>query len=261
MPNSVSIQKKTRTWTTNTFFKDKPLNSFDKNNYTTKISDTRLKKFVHRLSSLEQQLRTMEAKIYLCSEDVRQLNSSGKQFFFFMRIDSITHMEIIESTMETREKLLNEYMSVQKGFENMASEWEIGRAVLESFLNPPSVSTKEEEEEEEEVSPLTEEEESEGKGIVLDSEDVADILNLPLASKASVFEAIAGVVEKNGREKSKMTRKERIEEMRLKRTKETEERSNRLDSQTMVHELKSVLHKRINDLDLEDDTPNSLQDK
>ncbi|KAI7896529.1 Mysoin-binding motif of peroxisomes-domain-containing protein [Mucor mucedo] len=212
----------------------KPLNSFDKNNYTTKISDTRLKKFVHRLSSLEQQLRTMEAKIYLCSEDVRQLNSS-------------------ESTMETRERLLNEYMSVQKGFENMASEWEIGRAVLESFLNPPSsLLTKEEEEEEEQGSPLTEEEELEGKGIVLDSEDVADILNLPLASKASVFEAIAGVVEKNGREKSKMTRRERIEEMRLKRTKETEEKSTRLDSQTMVHELKSVLHKRINDLDLED---------
>lgn len=61
---------------------------------------------------------------------------------------------------------------------------------------------------------------SEGKGIILDSEDVADILNLPLASKASVFEAIAGVVEKNGREKSKMTRKERIEEMRQKRAKE-----------------------------------------
>lgn len=120
--------------------------------------------------------------------------------------------------METREKLFNEYMSVQKGFENMASEWEIGRAVLESFLNPPSTT-----EPEQQVTPLTEqeiEEESEGKGIVLDSEDVADILNLPLASKASVFEAIAGVVEKNGREKSKMTRRERIEEMRLKRTKE-----------------------------------------
>lgn len=120
--------------------------------------------------------------------------------------------------METREKLLNEYMSVQKGFENMASEWEIGRLVLESFLNPPS-----NEPEQEKVTPMTEQEieqESEGKGIVLDSEDVADILNLPLASKASVFEAIAGVVEKNGREKSKMTRKERIEEMRLKRTKE-----------------------------------------
>lgn len=32
-----------------------------------------------------------------------------------------------------------------------------------------------------------------------------------------------------------------------------EEKSTRLDSQTMVHELKSVLYKRINELDLEGD--------
>jgi hypothetical protein len=105
----------------------------------------------------------------------------------------------------------------------MASEWESGRLVLESFLDPPNeverkeeqvVPTKQQAQAEEELSS------SEGKGVILDSEDVADILNLPMASKASVFEAIAGVVEKNGREKSKMSRKERIEEMRAKRAKE-----------------------------------------
>lgn len=58
---------------------DKPVHGFDKKNDTLKIEDARLKKFVHRLSSLEQQLRTMEAKIYLCSEDVRQLNSAGNK--------------------------------------------------------------------------------------------------------------------------------------------------------------------------------------
>jgi hypothetical protein len=110
-------------------------------------------------------------------------------------------------------------MSVQKGFENMASEWESGRIVLDSFLEPPLdlpsspiASPK--------LEPQQPIEESEGKGMILDSEDVADILNLPLASKASVFEAIAGVVEKNGKEKSKKTRRERIEEMRIKRSKE-----------------------------------------
>lgn len=144
----------------------------------------------------------MEAKIYLCSEDVRQLNSS--------------------STEQVREKLLNEYMSVQKGFENMIQEWEHGKVVLESFLNPAVTNNKAQKENLSELEPNQEqeEEETEGKGMILDSEDVADILNLPLASKASVYEAIAGVVEKNGREKSKMTRKERIEEMRVKRTKE-----------------------------------------
>ncbi|KAL7312244.1 hypothetical protein PS15m_008031 [Mucor circinelloides] len=223
----------------------KPMNDFDKKKITSKIEDARLKKFVHQLSSLEQQLRTMEAKIYLCSEDVQHLNSES-------------------STDEVREKLRHEYMSVQRGFENMASEWENGRVVLESYLAPtdvlpsspvasPTLNAAAVEEESME--------ESEGKGIILDAEDVADILNLPLASKASVFEAIAGVVEKNGKEKSKKTRQERIEEMKLKRAKQTEERSARLDSQTMVHELKSVLHKRITELDLEDEQDDHQNEK
>ncbi|KAG1100540.1 hypothetical protein G6F42_017647 [Rhizopus arrhizus] len=146
----------------------------------------------------------------------------------------------------------------------MASEWENGRVVLESYLAPTDVLPS---------SPIAsptlnaaavEEEsmeESEGKGIILDAEDVADILNLPLASKASVFEAIAGVVEKNGKEKAKKTRQERIEEMKLKRAKQTEERSARLDYQTMVHELKSVLHKRITELDLEDEQDDHQNEK
>ena len=206
---------------------DKPVNDFEKRNDTEKISDARLKKFVHQLSSLEQQLRTTEAKIYLCSEDVKSLNSSG----------------------EGREKLVHEYLSIQKGFESMSAEWEQGKRILDSFLNPTPDSVPITEPTE--TLPDNTVEQTEGKGMILDSEDVADILNLPLASKASVFEAIAGVVEKNGREKSKMTRKERIEEMRLKRTKEKTEKSSRLDSQTMVHELKSVLTKRVTELDLE----------
>ncbi|KAI8638721.1 Mysoin-binding motif of peroxisomes-domain-containing protein [Parasitella parasitica] len=215
-----------------------PMKDDDKRRTTLKIEDTRLKKFVHQLSSLEQQLRTMEAKIYLCNEDVQHLNSES-------------------SSDEAREKLRHEYMSVQRGFENMVSEWEDGRVVLESFLAPadlpcspiasPTLNATASASEEPSV------EESEGKGIILDAEDVADILNLPLASKASVFEAIAGVVEKNGKEKSKKTRQERIEEMKLQRSKQNEERSARMDSQTMVHELKSVLYKRITELELDQD--------
>lgn len=115
-------------------------------------------------------------------------------------------------------------MSVQRGFESIASEWENGRAVLESYLTPtdlpsspiasPIFNAVSAADEEQSI------EESEGKGIILDAEDVADILNLPSASRASVFEAIAGVVEKNGKEKFKKTRQERIEEMKLKRSKQ-----------------------------------------
>ncbi|KAI8378547.1 Mysoin-binding motif of peroxisomes-domain-containing protein [Blakeslea trispora] len=217
----------------------KPINSFDKGSLSSKIEDTRLKKFVHRLSSLEQQLRTMEAKIYLCSEDVRQLNAAP------MSQDS------------TKERLLNEYSSVQKGLEEMVLEWQSGKEILEAFLNPPTLEQQKalpkEAEPAESSVPI---EESEGKGMLLDSEDIADILNLPVASKASVFEAIAGVVEKNGKERSIKTRQERIEEMKQRRAKETEEKASRLDSQIMVHELKNVLDRRAVELDLKDSDAN-----
>ncbi|KAG1293097.1 hypothetical protein G6F66_006390 [Rhizopus arrhizus] len=208
----------------------KPINEFDSK--TNKFQDSRLKLFVHRLSSLEQELRTIEAKIYLCNEGVRQLNS--------------------ESTQETKEKLMSDYMTVQKGFENMLLEWENGKEALQSYLELPSeIATREKVVA---AAPAVEEqdiqEETEGKGIILDSEDVADILNLP--SKASVYEAIAGVVEKNGKERPKKSRNERIEEMKVRRAQEAEQRAKRMDSETMVHELKSVLDKRNTDLELQE---------
>ncbi|KAI8883598.1 hypothetical protein K501DRAFT_333274 [Backusella circina FSU 941] len=209
-----------------------PLNQDIKTN--TKLSDARLQKFVHRLASLEQQTRTMEAKLYLCNEGVRELNS--------------------DPSSESHERLLNEYLSVQKAFEDMLVEWELGKSILENYLKPsvlpnsPIESPKMTSQDEQESNI----EETEGKGLLLDSEDVSDILNLPMPAKASVFEAISGVVERNAKEKSKMSRMERIEEMKRKRVKETEEKAKRVDSQTMVHELKSVLNRRITQLDLDD---------
>ncbi|RCH97899.1 hypothetical protein CU097_011623 [Rhizopus azygosporus] len=177
----------------------KPINTFDAK--TSKIMDSRLKLFIHRLSSLEQELRTLEAKVYLCNESVRQLSP--------------------ESAEETKEKLLSDYLSVQKVFQNMLLEWENGKEALQSYLELPSATVAKEETKAVESAQIEEEEiqdESEGKGIILDSEDVADILNLP--SKASVYEAIAGVVEKNGKERPKKSRDERIQEMKLKRAQE-----------------------------------------
>ncbi|KAI8979615.1 Mysoin-binding motif of peroxisomes-domain-containing protein [Mycotypha africana] len=202
-----------------------------------KITDTRTKQFVHRLSSLEQHIRTMEAKLYLCNDNVRQLSSDP-------------------SNDEWKEKLRHDYLSIQQEFQMMTAEWDLGKDTLETFLNPPDTASLAPTEEEKVPPKATTEaslEETEGKGMILDAEDVADILNLPPVAKASVFEAIAGVVEKNGKERSKKTRQERIEEMRMRRAKESEERLANFHSQTMVHELKSVLHRRVTELDLADD--------
>ncbi|KAI9277489.1 Mysoin-binding motif of peroxisomes-domain-containing protein [Sporodiniella umbellata] len=201
----------------------KPLNEF--NGDTSDIEDPSLKTFIHRLGSLEQELRTLEANIYLCNECVQQLDP--------------------EESIENKEKILSDYLTAQKGFEKMLLEWENGKVALESYLELSPTTSPIKQEPRDSLHTLKDDEpqaESEGKGMFLDSEDVADILNLP--SKASVYEAIAGVVERNGKERIKKSRNERIEEMKIKRAQEAEQRSKKMDSDTMVHELKDVLYKR-----------------
>jgi hypothetical protein len=132
---------------------------------------------------------------------------------------------LIDQSAESHERLLKEYLSVQKAFEDMLVEWELGKSILENYLKPstlpnsPVQSPKMKQQDESNI------EETEGKGLLLDSEDVSDILNLPMPAKASVFEAISGVVEKNAKEKSKMSRQERIDQMKKKRVKEVREGS------------------------------------
>lgn len=87
------------------------------------VQDGRLRPFVHRLASLDQQMRTVEAKFYLCNDDIRQLTQQG---------DS-TSLE------ELRERLKREYMSIEQDFNQMIVEWEAGRDALTTFLDPPDL--------------------------------------------------------------------------------------------------------------------------
>lgn len=142
------------------------------------------------MSLLTQELKTIEAKIYLCNENVRQ-----------------------SDTLESKQKVMADYLAVQEGFESMMTEWKNGKEVLQSYLDlSENIELIEQEAtttEEEEL------EESEGKGMVLDSEDVVDILNL--SNDTSVCKAIADVVEKNNNVRNKKSRNEKMEEIKLKR--------------------------------------------
>ncbi|KAG1053530.1 hypothetical protein G6F43_004401 [Rhizopus delemar] len=177
----------------NAEFLDKQLNGFD-----SETQDSGLKPFIHRLSLLTQELKTIEAKIYLCNENVRQ-----------------------SDTLESKQKVMADYLAVQEGFETMMTEWKNGKEVLQSYLDlSENIELIEQEAtttEEEEL------EESEGKGMILDSEDVVDILNL--SNDTSVCKAIADVVEKNNNVRNKKSRNERMEEMKLKRIQEAEEQN------------------------------------
>ncbi|KAI8374130.1 Mysoin-binding motif of peroxisomes-domain-containing protein [Radiomyces spectabilis] len=198
-------------------------------------TDSRLRPFIHRLAIFEQQLRTMEAKIYLCNDDVRQLD---------------------QDSSEVRERLQKEYESIQRDLNQLAVEWEAGHASLLSFLDPslspsPSPSSLTDQEVDDNCAFL--DLDNDKPRTFIDVQDASDYLELPLPAKASVFEAISEVVERNTTERSRKSRAERIAEMRAKREEEAREKTERLYSQTIMHELKDVLDRRVEELDLKTD--------
>ncbi|OAD77636.1 hypothetical protein PHYBLDRAFT_179942 [Phycomyces blakesleeanus NRRL 1555(-)] len=205
------------------------------------VADGRLRQFIHRLSSLDQQIRTFEAKIYLCHDDIRHISAGSA------------------TDDELKNHLLREYQSLQTDMSNIAIEWQMGRDALQQFLEPSNLATPvhspvqtpvKEEDEEDIMMMMTPR--SLDKDLVT-SEDVSDVGHLPLPSKAELFEATADVVEPNTTaERSRKSRQERIADMKLKREEVARVNSTKHDSQTMVHELKTVLDRRVADLDSQD---------
>lgn len=127
---------------------------------------------------------------------------------------------------DLRERLKRDYMSIQQDFNQMVVEWEAGRDALLSFLEPPeldpspssSTSTpvtphKDRDDTSLLPSPATDGQENHQ---VYDAEDSA-VFDLPLPAKASVFEAVAEVVERHEPGRSKMSRAERIAKMKAER--------------------------------------------
>ncbi|KAI9030716.1 Mysoin-binding motif of peroxisomes-domain-containing protein [Phycomyces nitens] len=198
------------------------------------VADGRLRQFIHRLSSLDQQIRTFEAKIYLCHDDIRHISAGST------------------TDDELKSHLLREYQSLHTDMGNIAIEWQMGRDALQQFLEPSNLATPVH-------SPVqTPVKEDMPRGSLdqvndlVTSEDVSDMCHLPLPSKPELFEATADVVEPNTTERSQKSRQERIADMKLKREQVARVNSTKVDSQTMVHELKTVLDRRVADLDSKD---------
>ncbi|KAI9273034.1 Mysoin-binding motif of peroxisomes-domain-containing protein [Phascolomyces articulosus] len=214
------------------------------------VTDTRLKPFLHRLASLDQQMRTLEAKFYLCNDDIRQLTAGN----------NVDNNNNATSSEDLRDRLKKEYMSIQQDFSQMVVEWEAGREALLGFLEPPeldpspssSASSHKEGNNLPYPSPSPSLEAQDGQAQKLfDSEENGGVFDLPLPARASVFEAVAETIERNVNRRPTKSRAERIAEMRAKREEEAREKSTKMDSQRMVHELKNVLDKRASEFDLD----------
>ncbi|KAG0341909.1 hypothetical protein BG004_005861 [Podila humilis] len=209
------------------------------NNSDNTTQDKQAQPFVHRLALLEQHVRGVQAKLYICNEDIRE---------------TIQHDPL---DLEKRRLLESQFDSISQDINMMASEWQQGKTALTNVFEPPVYN----------MLPMLEEnspnpdydaageEDSVFSGTVVDSlEHLEDQHGLKtLASKREeVFEGSTddsfayeyprrGVTGANG---ARMNRAERIQQQKILREQEEAKKERGRDSTRMVHELKDVLGRR-----------------
>ncbi|CAG8648355.1 16959_t:CDS:2 [Racocetra fulgida] len=162
----------------------------------------------NELASIEQHVRGVQAKLYICNEDARKFYET-------------------EVSEDERKHLMNQYESISKDFTYMFQEWEDGKKALKDIMGPTLVDS--------ELSNSRHSIEEDAETLKDENDQDEDLCEKthtidwsrtdePLDVLEQVFEADAEVeVESATRAKSK------------------EVRSN---SERMVHELKDVLIRR-----------------
>ncbi|CAO3576811.1 unnamed protein product [Absidia cylindrospora] len=214
-------------------------------------TDTR--QFIHRLSTLDQHLRTMEARVYLCNDELQKRQRA---------LSKSPNSQTAEEMALEQQQLKMEYMAMEKDIQQLAMEWESGKTALDSLLTPalPVINTND-------MSPAPlptpsmtpTADHDHHPFIVVNAYEASELLDLPLASKPSIYESLDDDLLDNAAtngasaDQPKKSRMERIAEMKQKREQEAKEKSSKLDSQTYVYELKNVLDRRIQELDLAND--------
>ncbi|KAF9578002.1 hypothetical protein BGW38_006450 [Lunasporangiospora selenospora] len=202
--------------------------------------DKRVQPFVHRLASLEQHIRGVQAKIYICNEDIKE---------------AICHDPM---DLEKQRLLELQYESISEDISMMASEWQYGKSALALVMDPSSSKATSH------FNHMMEDDLAEmhgaglpylgeaGMGPVIDSMEQPDDENalLSLTSKREeVFEAsteheLSGMSRGTTATGPKMTRAERIQHQRALREQEEQKKAKTYNSTRMVHELKDVLGRR-----------------
>ncbi|CAH1767199.1 3342_t:CDS:2 [Entrophospora sp. SA101] len=181
------------------------------------INNKKLKSYIQRLASVEQHIRAVQAKLYICNEDACTAKEDEKN------------------------KLLNNYESINKDFTYMFQEWEEGMKALKEVigLTPSDADSSSNQlsldEDAETLRDETDHEENYIKHNV-DWSQIDGPFDVP--EQVFIAEAEPEVSSK------KMTREERIMIQKAKREDEAKAKAARVDSELMVHELKDVLIRR-----------------
>ncbi|CAG8753514.1 11902_t:CDS:10, partial [Racocetra persica] len=193
------------------------------------IPNKQLVTYLHRLASIEQHVRGVQAKLYICNEDARKFYETE---------------EVVVSEDE-RKHLMNQYESISKDFTYMFQEWEDGKKALKDIMGPTLIDS--------ELSNSRHSIEEDAETLKDENDQDEDFCEKthtidwsrtdePLDVLEQVFEADAEVeVESATR---KLTREERITLQKAKRIEEAKSKEVRSNSERMVHELKDVLIRR-----------------
>ncbi|KAG0329283.1 hypothetical protein BGZ99_002833 [Dissophora globulifera] len=218
------------------------------NNNDNSAQDKQLQPFVHRLATLEQHVRGVQAKLFICNEDIKET----------------TQLE--SSDAEKRRLLELQYESISLDISMMATEWQLGKTALAHILEPSVgksmlADDKRSDLHHQQQSQLGQNEDdaddSRILGPIIDSmellEDQQRLMDLA-AKREETWEAStesqlqdalaarkAGLTGPDG---VKMTRAERIQHQRVLREQEELRKERTYDNSKMVNELKDVLGRR-----------------
>ncbi|KAG9296311.1 hypothetical protein G9A89_014903 [Geosiphon pyriformis] len=187
--------------------------------------DKRLRAYLHKLASIEQHIRGIQAKLYLCNEDARK---------------NFEHEGFIDE--RESERLVHQYNSIGRDFTFMTQEWEEGKTALTNMMLDDSSDTD---------TPVnrqsldidmvnldqesTENDENSSERTLFDWSQTHEPLDVP----EQYFETTA-----EPEILQKLTREERIAIQKTKRVEEAKIKIARADSELMVLELKDVLGRR-----------------
>ncbi|CAG8494580.1 11204_t:CDS:2 [Paraglomus occultum] len=204
--------------------------------------DKTLNAFLHKLAAMEQSMRGIQAKLYICNEDTRK---------YFDNEDGSSIADLISES--DKEVLMNQYYSISQDITYMIGEWEAGKEALNNIIEPkikePVALNSIDEEEtlrSDTVNGETDNEESSSQKTIIDWTQIDEPLDVP----EQYFEADA-----EPEVKKKLTREERIIVQKAKREEEARIKAARQESENMVHELKDVLNRRkTRSLDLDPET-------
>ncbi|OZJ06273.1 hypothetical protein BZG36_00773 [Bifiguratus adelaidae] len=192
-----------------------------------------LSPFSRQLRELDHTIRSAQAKLFLCADDVQSWS------------------DVTQLDKPLTRLLSDRFKDVANDIEQLAKNWDIGRIKLEEALQQLEQDT---------LAPAKEmaKAPAERDGVFPSPPPSPAITALPPTHALTtdeddtvpqgtpqVFEGTTSVTEARDNHENKLTRAERIQLAKVKREKEAAERSTRVESEKMVDELKDVLGRRL----------------